>query len=242
VTSAPSNQEKVRLFRELLQDGIVSVHLAPLGEGVQVPARFAKQDWLVLNFSYNYHLRDFHFDDVRVEASLSFAGQAHHCVVPWSAVFAVTDGNRDRGHVWHEDVPPSVLAAQEAALREPTRPPGGRGLTSVPSEPKRSVSGLRAVPSATVRAEPARSKLAAAPRAEPPRKRAEPNSADTKPTRRPGLQVLKGGAQATAEATPTAAPQAPQTPQAHEPRPEEGPSDPSGGGSPRPGGHLRRVK
>ena len=106
-------RDKRAVFEAVLTEGIAAVHFDPRRSGVQVPAWLCKRPVLVLNFSYGYRLDDFTFDDEMAFASLSFAGRLHPCRVPWTAVFAITDGQRDSGGAWPEDLPIEAQAAVE---------------------------------------------------------------------------------------------------------------------------------
>lgn len=130
------SKEKRLLFAHLLESGITALHLDGRHAGVRVPARFRKDAWVVLNYSYNYHIADFRFDDEGIEASLSFSGQPYPCYVPWEAVFAITDKDRKRGRVWEEDLPAEALAGPgdpDASASSEGRPGAGAGKKRGPS-------------------------------------------------------------------------------------------------------------
>jgi stringent starvation protein B len=124
-------QQKRKLFETLLEAGVAALHLDPRAVGVAVPGHFTDQPVLVLNFSFRYGVRDFRFDDKGVEASLSFSRQPFYCVVPWAAVFAVTNDDRTQGSVWQEDLPPE-LGEREPAGSPPEEEPPVRPLRSGP--------------------------------------------------------------------------------------------------------------
>ncbi len=86
---------KKSIFSEALENGIATLYLDPRVEGVKVPDRFKGNDTLTLDYSYNYGLDDFQFDDACVVASLSFNRQPFQCVIPWEAVFGI--GNKAAG-------------------------------------------------------------------------------------------------------------------------------------------------
>jgi len=89
VTPEQLHKMKREFFSRSLQGGIASLHFDPRMKGVVVPERFRKQELLVLNYSYRYHIADFDFDDDKVVASLSFGGNPFQCVVPWNAVMGI---------------------------------------------------------------------------------------------------------------------------------------------------------
>lgn len=113
---------KAQCFMAVLDGGVASLHLDPRRPGVQVPARYRDQDWLVLNYSHAYRIKDFAIDDGGVTATLSFGGSPYTCRVPWAAVFGVTDEQRTRGLVWEEDMPASVRQRGEALADTQARP------------------------------------------------------------------------------------------------------------------------
>ena len=238
MTEAPGTGGKTRLFRELLADGIVSLHLDPRVDGVQVPARLRKQEWLILNFSYNYNISDFRFDDAGVEASLSFAGQPFPCRVPWHAVFAVTDTGRTRGHVWHDDVPPEVLQAQEQAVKQSAaRSRKAKGAPEpAPAE----------LPARTPKSAPPTRRLQLVPGDQedhgPGQEVPSPGQGVASPGQ--GVPSPVQGVASPGQGVPSLVQAALQPTDAvakdalPSPRPEARGSN----GNPRPGGHLRRVK
>lgn len=115
------NRAKQRCFRHLLEDGVTALHFDARAPGVSVPERFRSDPWLVLNYSYRYNVADFTFDENEVRATLQFGGQPHLCIVPWKAVFAITDEARSQGQHWQEDLPTdSRRAAPQARPKRAT--------------------------------------------------------------------------------------------------------------------------
>jgi stringent starvation protein B len=189
VTASLRNAEKRRLFEQLLDHGIATLHLDPRKPDVQVPQKFVAQDMLLLNFSYRYNLADFRFDDREVVGTLTFQGAPFRCVVPWTAVFAMTNPARE-GLVWEEDLPPEVRVA---AQTEADDAQSGTNKPRAKAQPRlRSVQA--AAESVDAPAEPA---LAATPKrhlgALPQPKREPGPQAVPNAMPRPGLQVLDGG-------------------------------------------------
>ncbi len=112
------NRAKLRCFRSLLESGVTALHFDARAPGVSVPERLRRDPWLVLNYSYRYNVADFTFDDNEVRATLQFGGQPHLCVVPWTAVFAITDDGRTQGQHWQEDLPADAHRAAPKAQRK----------------------------------------------------------------------------------------------------------------------------
>ena len=109
------NRAKQRCFRHLLENGVTALHFDARAPGVSVPERLRADPWLVLNYSYRYNVADFTFDENEVRATLQFGGQPHLCIVPWKAVFAITDDARTEGQHWQEDLPQDAHRAAPKA-------------------------------------------------------------------------------------------------------------------------------
>lgn len=170
-------REKRKLFAALLQEGVTALHLDPRRPGVIVPGRFGSQGWLVLNYSFRYGIADFRFTDQEVEASLSFGGQPFYCRVPWTAVFAITDNSRQRGRIWHDEVPADVdsaIGSGQAKAPTPRGAPRRNGLTALPVRSADKQATGRPIPLRPAEAVP-------------------PEPATAKPPRRPGLRLIAGG-------------------------------------------------
>ncbi len=98
------NKEQVMV--ELLKDAWVYVQLDPRREGVELPEFLRQEPRLVLQYGYNMPIpiQDLVVDGQGIKATLSFRRVAHATVIPWSAVFAITDGEQ-RGCLWEADLP-----------------------------------------------------------------------------------------------------------------------------------------
>jgi stringent starvation protein B len=112
--SAP---DKRRTLEELLARGPVLVHVDARRAEVSVPPRFRADPSLVLRFGHNLSppITDLVVDDEAVSGTLTFSGQPHRCVLPWTAVYAAMVEGEQRGTVWPEDVPEDVLTGGEPA-------------------------------------------------------------------------------------------------------------------------------
>ena len=73
-----------------------------------------------MQYGYNMPMpiADLTIDDEGIKATLSFQRSPHSTLIPWSAVFAMHDGDK-RGMVWEEDVPKDVEAAPPEPSPEP---------------------------------------------------------------------------------------------------------------------------
>jgi stringent starvation protein B len=133
----------------LLEHGPVLVHLDARAEGVSVPVHLAGEAKLVLRFGHSLTppIHDLSVDETGLSGTLTFNGVSHHCVLPWTAVYAVVSEPDHQGMVWPEDVPEDVLAemAGEGELG-PSGPIPARTKTSPPaSSTKRRASHLKLV-------------------------------------------------------------------------------------------------
>jgi hypothetical protein len=127
--------DKHTVMLELLKDAWVYVHLDPRRDGVLLPDFLREQPRVVLQYGYNMPvpIRDLNVDERGISATLSFRRVSHATFIPWSAVFAMTDGEQ-RGMVWQEDLPQDLEIA-EAPPPPPAPTPGGPLLKSVPLPP-----------------------------------------------------------------------------------------------------------
>jgi len=175
--------QKRRQLLEMLDRGLVMLHLDPRAPDVVVPARFKSDPVLRLNIAYQFRLPALDIGAEGVYAVLSFDKQNFGCTLPWSAIFAVT--RPDAGHdgiIWPESVPPELRPSlTRAGVETPTRmrtatPPAG---TPEPS----------ATPSATPSTEPS-----ATPSAEPSATPStEPSATEESTQKRRGhLTLVKG--------------------------------------------------
>ena len=119
--------EKQQILLELLKDAWVYVNLDPRRDGVLLPDFLRQEPRVVLQYGYNMPvpIADLTIDEEGIKATLSFRRQPYSTLVPWSAIFAFSDGE-ERHFVWEADVPPDLE-------RAPAGPrPQGTGPTAVP--------------------------------------------------------------------------------------------------------------
>ena len=122
----PENQgSKREVFISMLEQGMTMLHLDTRVDGIDVPKAHADDPHLRLNFSYKFHLETFVIDDEAIRASLSFAGTPYLCIIPWDAVFGMTNHVTADSRIWQESLPPELLkqiadltAFQESAEEE----------------------------------------------------------------------------------------------------------------------------
>ena len=121
------NVEKLDIFRQLVEQGMVMVVMDTRRQGVQVPPRFADDFQLRLNFSHKFYIDDFEYDEYGVRASLSFNKVPYYCDIPWHAVYALNSQAVEQGVMWPDDVPvelqdmvDEIQSEQERAERAKT--------------------------------------------------------------------------------------------------------------------------
>mgnify|MGYP001068857069 CR=1 FL=1 len=109
------DMEKRDAMLELLDRGLVMVHLDPRYEGVLVPEWLRGDATLRLNIAYGFNLPALEVDEEGIYAVLSFSGQNHGCTIPWAAVFALTlPQEQHDGQVWPESLPSELIETMAA--------------------------------------------------------------------------------------------------------------------------------
>lgn len=125
---------KREVVSRLLGDGPILVHIDARRPGVAVPAGLASDPRLVLRFGHGLTpaIVDLEIGEEALTGTLSFGGVPHHCVLPWSAVYAVVSEGDQRGMVWPDDVPPEAMSAADEPGDEPpaAAPPARRGRST----------------------------------------------------------------------------------------------------------------
>jgi len=150
VMTASLHLEKRDAMLELLDRGLVMVHLDPRAEGVIVPEWFKEDPTLRLNIAYGFNLPALDVDEEGLYAVLSFGGQNHGCTIPWPAVFAITlPQEQHDGQVWPESLPKELIetiAAVEAVSEEVEVAERGPQLRVVRADDEGEAPTLKAVP------------------------------------------------------------------------------------------------
>lgn len=117
-------------FLALLHAGWASLHLDARCPGVVVPAPFASQGHLVLQYGRNMPIpiSDLEVTEEGISATLSFSRVPHRTYVPWTTVYAISCTN-GCGVLYREDVP------EDVSLALPTE----AGLVGLPWKQKSSL-------------------------------------------------------------------------------------------------------
>lgn len=103
------NDVKRTRLEQLLELGMVMVHLDARRPGVSVPPELADEAHLRLNVSYRFRPSDLQIDDAGAQITLTFNGVPWLCVLPFEAVFGFTSHISGESLLWLEDVPEEVL-------------------------------------------------------------------------------------------------------------------------------------
>lgn len=134
--------DKKELMLHLMEDAWVFVYLDPRREGVNLPAHLLSEKHLILQYGYNMPvpIADLAVDERGISATLSFRRISHMTFIPWSAVFAMTDGDK-RSYVWQDDLPADlVLSAQGQEGQTGTKEAPAATLPAQSEQPEQSAS------------------------------------------------------------------------------------------------------
>ncbi len=157
MVSELAGQKKAKLH-ELLEEGIVMIHLDPRRPGVVVPEHLAADPVLRLNVAWGFRLPAFDIGDEDVYAVLSFGGRDFGCTLPWAAIFAMTlPDTGHRGAVWPTSLPPELLSQADALVEAMGEAEGAVERVSIVGEAKAQSArpGLRVVQAESALEEPA---------------------------------------------------------------------------------------
>jgi stringent starvation protein B len=127
----PEAERKRAAFESLIDKGMVLLTLDTRVPGAQVPPQHEGDLQLGLNFSHRFYIEDFHWNDVEVQATLSFQGQPLLTVVPWASVWMMRSHVTGEAFVFPESAPPE-LADAIAELRDQME----SGLAVASAEPE----------------------------------------------------------------------------------------------------------
>lgn len=131
------NQEKQDWMQEKLSQGWVSVLLDPRRKGVRLPVHLCRESHIVLQYGFHMPIPmyDLLIDEEGIFATLSFQQVPCETFVPWSAVFAMSDGEQQL-QIWRTDVPTDLdllpgSSVSPSPVRRPSASAGKRHLTLV---------------------------------------------------------------------------------------------------------------
>ncbi len=101
----PTERQKRARLLSLLDDGMVLVRIDATHEGVDVPEHLRGTPGLALNLSYRFRAPVFEVGPFAVQASLSFGGDRHLCVLPYDAIYLLQSHATGTVVVFPEDAP-----------------------------------------------------------------------------------------------------------------------------------------
>jgi stringent starvation protein B len=179
ITGRGGSEEKLRDFTEMVERGMVMVVLDARRFGVRVPARFAGELELRLNFSHKFQVPDFRYDERGVRASLSFQGSPFFCDIPWTAVYQLRSHVDNHVRLWPDDMPEELLAMI---------PEAARVLKQREDEKARRDAEVTTSPPATT---PGASPTTSTESTEEGKPADAPGPDDPQPPKRPGLRLVK---------------------------------------------------
>ena len=116
-SSELTKNQKITVFADWMKGDHVLVHLDARAEGVSVPQHLSASPNLALKLSYLFHGETKH-DETAISAYLRFNGQYQLCVIPWSAVWGLSNGEGE-SRVWPEDLPKELAHVAAAASATP---------------------------------------------------------------------------------------------------------------------------
>lgn len=109
--------EKISLFSEWMKGDHVFVHLDARRDGVIVPAHLRETANLKLKLSYGFQ-GEISQDDLGVSAYLKFNGQYEQCVLPWSAIWGLSNEEGETC-LWTEELPAELAHLGKLPKMEP---------------------------------------------------------------------------------------------------------------------------
>ncbi|EKD42723.1 MAG: hypothetical protein ACD_73C00041G0003 [uncultured bacterium] len=126
------SSEKKQNLEKLLDFGTVMVFVDTRKSGVELPAQHKGNPQLPLNLDYAFQIPDFKVFDDRVEASLSFNRQRYFCIIPLSAIYAISSKITTEAIVYAEDLPKDISLFEAPAKKEESETPEQANLTHSP--------------------------------------------------------------------------------------------------------------
>ncbi len=95
-------EKKREVFEKSMKGDHVLVHIDSTKDGVIVPAHLNGNSALTLKLSY-YFQGSTHHDESGIIANLVFSGRFFECVIPWDAIWGMTNDKRESS-LWVQDV------------------------------------------------------------------------------------------------------------------------------------------
>jgi stringent starvation protein B len=147
------NRDKQDFLNAMLAKSDAMICLDARQPDVEVPKAHKTNPMLNLVLSLKFR-RPFEVLEDGVYGSLSFGGQAHKCVIPFTAVWAIYEPDTQKGQVWESSIPEDIdwgdsagavanpTPSIQAAQKHPLKTLEGSGKSD---KPKRDRSHLRII-------------------------------------------------------------------------------------------------
>lgn len=115
-------QHKHQTLLNRLDQGMTCIFINSECENVSLPPHLMNQPQVVLNLSYQFHLKLFEINRWGVEASVSFSGQPFHCRLPWDCIYYIQSANqREEGIFYFEGLPDRMAQKFQGLIAEKQR-------------------------------------------------------------------------------------------------------------------------
>lgn len=108
---------KLGRFQAFITDHLTALTFDTRVAGVEVPRQFRGVPRLVMNFSHNYHIPDFAYDEQGVRGTLSFDTGDFFVQIPWNAIYAMMVPKTKEAAMWDVSVPVELVALIPALRR-----------------------------------------------------------------------------------------------------------------------------
>ena len=116
------NKNKYDLLLHLLSEGDAMVCLDARNPQVEVPPQHKANPKLSLIFNLNFK-RPIEVTTEGIEATLSFNGRSHKCVLPFTAVWAIYEPSTQKGQIWEECIPKDANLIDQILKQTPQDKP-----------------------------------------------------------------------------------------------------------------------
>ena len=137
-------EEKIAIFTEWMKGDHVFVHLDSRRDGVDVPQHLRSSAGLKLKLSYGFQGETKH-DAEAITAYLRFNGDYYGCVIPWPAVWAITNSEGE-SCLWTDELPEELAHLAQVPEMETTPPEEKKAPhLSVVEKPQKKKPELRRV-------------------------------------------------------------------------------------------------
>lgn len=128
--------QKMKLFEEWMEGDHVLIHIDGGNPGVDVPPHLKGNPSLTLALSYQFQGETSHTDR-SISAYLRFRGSYHHCIIPWEAIWGMTNPDGEN-RLWAEDLPAQLMAQLGTELNK-------RIASATPARPDDAVTDGAAI-------------------------------------------------------------------------------------------------